>query len=242
MWMAKDQEMSIPMDDINMMALDVLGTWDERNPAHVFTWGTPVTIDSQALARLSKLIDIMMTHKDGSSKDPIATLAFMRRCVAAREEVLTNKDTAAEHVSKKGLQERQKRGTAAEPVSKKDNATERVSKRVELDEDSVAACCQKFGRDLLERDLLPHQKKDTRYCLRFKFEGDSYLSTFQRSFTDNMLRKHLGSKQVAIHIWQHGLPSITDFPLRKQVDTCMLQSSMDECLHWFAVLATSIVA
>jgi hypothetical protein len=105
MWMAKDQEMSIPMDDIKKMALDVLGKWDERNPEHVSTWGSPVAIDSQALARLSKLIDIMMTHKDGSSKDPTATLAFMRRCVAAREEVLTNKDTAAEHVSKKDFQE-----------------------------------------------------------------------------------------------------------------------------------------
>jgi hypothetical protein len=86
-------------------------------------------------------------------------------------------------------------------LSKKDNATERVSKRVELDEDSVAACCKKFGCNLLERDLLPHQKKHPRYCLRFKFEGDSHLSTFQRSFTDNMRRKNLGSKQVAIHIW-----------------------------------------
>ena len=83
MWMAKDQETSIPMDDINMMALDVLGKSDERNPARVFAWAATVTIDSQALARLSKLIDIMMTRKDGSSEDPTATLAFMRRCVAA---------------------------------------------------------------------------------------------------------------------------------------------------------------
>jgi hypothetical protein len=119
MWVATDQERSIPMDDINKMALDVVDKWDDRNPAHVFTWATPVTIDSQALARLSKLIDIMMTHKDRSSKDPTATLAFMRRCVAAREEMLTNKDTAAEHVSKKGLQERQKRGTAAEPLQER---------------------------------------------------------------------------------------------------------------------------
>jgi hypothetical protein len=52
MWMAKDQETSIPVDDINMMALDVLCKWGEPNPAHVFTWGTPVTMDSQALARL----------------------------------------------------------------------------------------------------------------------------------------------------------------------------------------------
>jgi hypothetical protein len=228
MWMATDQEMSIPMDDINKMALDVVGKWDERNPARVFTWGALVTIDSQALARLSKLIDSLMT-REGSSKDPTATLAFVRRCVAAREEVLTNKDTAAGHVSKKGFQERQKRGSAAEPVSKKDNATERVSKRVELDEDSVAP----FGRDPLARDLLPHQKKTP------DIASDS---TFQRSFADNILRKNLGGKQVAIHIWQHGLPSITHTPLRKQVDARVLQSSMDECLRWFAVLATSIVA
>ena len=117
-----------------------------------------------------------------------------------------------------------------------DHATERV----ELDKDEVSLCYQRFGRILLTDDLLPHQKQDKRYRLRNDFEGDTYLSTFQRSFTDNMLRKFLGHKSVAFLIWQHGLPSIADRPLvyhrrvdSKVLDMGMLQSGLDECLQWY---------
>ena len=124
-----------------------------------------------------------------------------------------------------------------------DNATEHV----ELDEDDVSKCYQRFGRELLTHDLLPHQKKDSKYRIRNKYEGDTYLSTFQRSFTDNMLRKHLGDKRVAFRIWQHGIPSIADraLPLRRRgglaIDMSMLQSSLDECLQWYICLANDIV-
>jgi hypothetical protein len=200
----KDQQRSIPKDDLRLMAIEVLCRWGDKSG----------TMAAQAVAKLSKLIDMMATRKDGTCKDPHATLHFMRRCAAARDEVLIMQGTATEHAS---------------------------AKRVELDEDAVSWCYQKFGRDLLEHDLLPHQQINTRYCLRTRFEGDTYLNNYQRSFTDNMLRKNLGSKQVAFHIWQHGLPSITDGCYSKEVDTCMLQSSMEEGLHWYAALATSIV-
>ena len=74
-------------------------------------------------------------------------------------------------------------------ATKSDNATERV----ELEEDEVSWCYRRFARILLTDDLLPHQKQDKKYRLRNKFEGDTYLSTFQRSFTDNLLRKFLGN-------------------------------------------------
>ena len=95
---------------------------------------------------------------------------------------------------------------ATERVASSDNATERV----ELDKDEVSLCYQRFGRLLLTDDLLPHQKQDEKYRLRNKFEGDTSLSNFQRSFTDNLLRKNLGDKRVVFHIWQHGIPSIAD--------------------------------
>ena len=125
------------------------------------------------------------------------------------------------------------------------NATERV----ELDENEVSSCYQRFGRNLIKHDLLPHQKQNKKYHLRNKFEGDTHLSGIQRSFVDSMLRKSLGDKKVAMLIWQHGLPRLADLPFtagptsfRGQVlDIGMLQSSLDECMQWFTSLANDIV-
>ena len=123
-----------------------------------------------------------------------------------------------------------------------DNATERV----ELDKDEVSLCYRRFGRILLTDDLLPHQKQDQKYCLRNNFEGDTSLSNFQRSFTDNLLRKFLGDKRVAFLIWQHGIPSIADMGHATErpgrvLDMGMLHSCLDECLQWWSFLANDIV-
>ena len=66
-----------------------------------------------------------------------------------------------------------------------------ATERVELDQYEVSECYQRFARILLTDDLLPHQTRDKRYRLRNNFEGDTYLSGFQRSFTDSLLRKFL---------------------------------------------------
>ena len=85
---------------------------------------------------------------------------------------------------------------ATERVDSSDNATERV----ELDQEDVSLCYRRFGRILLTHDLLPHQMREQKYCLRNDFEGDTHLSKCQRSFTDSMLRKVLGEKLSLIHI------------------------------------------
>ena len=181
------------------------------------------TLHTASVTKLSQLIDTMMLNKDGSPKDPNITLAFMRRIAAVREEVLQGN---------------------SDPDVESDDATERV----ELDQDQVGKCYQLFGCNFLKKDLLPHQISDFRYCLRNKFEGDTYLSTFQRSFIDNMLRKSLGDKRVALLIWQHGLPSIADSPLalgqrpRTVVRRmAQLKSRLDQCLQWYIELANNIV-
>ena len=212
LWMAQDSQSKMNAGDIHCAVLEVLlkyvggaeGTLDSVHPASV--------------AKLSKLIDIMMLDKDGSPKDANATLTFMRRSAKMREKLI-------------------------------DNATERV----ELDEDQVSLCYRRFGRILLTHDLLPRQKLDYRYRLRNDFEGDTYLSKFQRSFTNNMLRKFLGDKKVAFVIWQHGLPSIADMghatkrrgrghatkrPGRVHE---RLKSGLDECLKWYICLANDIL-
>ena len=118
---------------------------------------------------------------------------------------------------------------------------------IELDENEVSSCYQRFGRNLLKHKLLPHQEKDKRYWLRNKFDGDTHLSGFQRSFVDSMLRRALGDKKVAMLIWQHGLPRLADLPFQGtgpgigRLDIGMLQSSLNECMQWFTSLANAIV-
>ena len=228
LWMAQDFQSNIHRNDIHCEALEVL-------IKHVGeAGGTLGSLHTGSVAKLSKLIDIMMFHKDGSRKDANETLAFMRRVGQIREEVRASS-----------------RDDGTDRVGSSDNATERV----ELDEEQVSLCYQKFGRFLLTDHLLPHQKLNPRYRLRNDFEGDTYLSRFQRSFTDNMLRKFLGDRKVAFVIWQHGLPSIADMghatkrPGRghatkrpgRVLDMGRLQGGLEECLKWFFCLANDIV-
>jgi hypothetical protein len=208
LWMAQDFQSKIRGIEIHVAALETLMKHMDGTTKSIFG-----SLHTSTFAKLSKLIDIMMLHKDGRPKDPNATLHFMRRVAKIREELL---DTSS------------------------DNATERL----ELDEAAVSVCYQRFGRALLTNDLLSHQKQDSRYCLRNKFKGDTYLSGFQRSFTDNMLRKFLGDKKVATLIWQHGIPSLVDRSVvldSKVLNMGMLQSALYECLQWYGCLANDIV-
>ena len=213
LWMSQDVQTQTHSDDIHRAAFDAI-----IKCADTSTGGTLGLLHAASVAKLSKVIDIMMLHKDGSPKDAHATLPFMRRLAAIRDEVLGQRSI--------------------------DNATEHV----ELNPEEVSLCYRLYGRQLITYDLLPHQKRDDRYLLRNNCPDDTHLSTFQRSFTDNMLRKYLGDKKVAIVIWQHGLPSIADIPLvyhrradAKRKHMGMLQSGLEECLHWYSSLANDIV-
>ena len=115
------------------------------------------SLATACVAKLSGPIHIMMMHKDGSPKNPNATLGFMMRVANVREHLR---------------------------ASSSDNATEHV----ELYKEEVSMYYQRFGRILLADDLLQHQRKDERYCLRDDVKGDTYLSTIQRSFVNNLIR------------------------------------------------------
>ena len=154
--MAQDFQSKINVGDIHCAVLEVLIKYVGE------AGGTLGSVHPASVAKLSKLIDIMMFHKDGSRKDANETLGFMRRVGKIREEVLASS-----------------RDNATERVESRDDGTDRV----ELDEEQVRLCYQTFGRILLTDDLLPHQKLEPKYRLRNDFEGDTYLSKFQRSFT-----------------------------------------------------------
>ena len=223
LWMAQDFSPKISDDDIHYAALGALVKCGDEP-----TGGALGPLHTASIAKLSNVIDIMLTHKDGSTKDATKILPFMRRIARIRQRLLADKATEHQRGRRTMLQSVSSRGN--------DNATERV----ELGEDDVSWCYQRFGHDLITHDLLPHQKKDKKYRLPKDFNGNTRLSTFQRSFLDSMLRKALGEKRLALHIWQNGLPSIVDPPA--EYDLGMLQSSLYECLHWYIAFANDIVA
>ena len=81
LWMAKDFQSNINVDDIHCAALEVL-------IKHAGEAGGKLgSLHTASVAKLSKLIDIMMLHKDGSPKDANATLTSMRRSAKIREEL-----------------------------------------------------------------------------------------------------------------------------------------------------------
>jgi hypothetical protein len=83
LWMSQDFQPQIHMDDIHHAALEAL-----IKCADDPTGATLGLLHTASVAKLSKVIDIMMLHKDGSPKDANATLEFMRRSTRIREELL----------------------------------------------------------------------------------------------------------------------------------------------------------
>ena len=72
-WMAADLQSSIEVDEMHYAALEVI-------LKHAYATGRIFdSLHTASLAKLSKLIDIMMLHKDGVPEDAKATLQFMRR-------------------------------------------------------------------------------------------------------------------------------------------------------------------
>jgi len=200
---------------------------EEASLAVIIDWAAPSQSEplynEDALLRSNKLWKVITTDKEGHAKDLDLFLTWARRVVAIREDV---------------LQDRKSLGTA----------TEHAPHVPVLSEDEVQECYRLMGQQLLENDLLPHQMNDRKYIVRFTERGRVQLSTFQRSFTDNMLRKFLGDKKVAMYIWTNGLPMLFDRPMllhrtaTEHSETLdMLQSTMDDALRWYAALARSIV-
>ena len=95
---------------------------------------------------------------------------------------------------------------------------------------------------MLQKDLLPHQRKDDKYRIKYSHSGDVQLTTKQRSWIDMMLRKHLGDKKIAFYIWHHGLPRLFDAPICPHDFTKeLLQSLLEETMQWHASLLRSLV-
>ena len=116
-----------------------------------------------------------------------------------------------------------------------------ATEQLHLDEGNVSACLRHFALDYLQNDLLPHQKKDPAYAIKWKDDGTWSFTGRHRSFINNILRKNLGDSKVAFRIWELGLPKIASKSVQGATDECLLQSCMDDCFQWFLCLAKDIV-
>ena len=116
-----------------------------------------------------------------------------------------------------------------------------ATEQLHLDEGNVVACHRHFALDYLQNDLLPHQKKDREYAIKWKDDGTWSFTRSHRSFIKNILRKNLGDSKVAFRIWELGLPKIASKSVHGSTDECLLQSCMDDCFQWFLRVAKDIV-
>ncbi len=80
LWMAQDFQSKMNAGDIHCAVLEVLLKYVGG------AGGTLGSVHPASVAKLSKLIDIMMLDKDGSPKDANATLTFMRRSAKIARE------------------------------------------------------------------------------------------------------------------------------------------------------------
>ena len=128
-FLAKGYDQHIDARDQTIVATEVLLEW---SAPHADT--LEPLLDNAGLARLSKLIDIIMTDSEGGCKGPDDALNFLRQCAKTRDEYLAKSGTAPEH----------------------------AASHEELDETSVSQCYNDFGINFIKqkRNLLPHQVKD----------------------------------------------------------------------------------
>ena len=95
---------------------------------------------------------------------------------------------------------------------------------------------------MLLENTTPEQRKERKYQIQYDTNGETPVSSAQRSWIQLMLRKNIGHKNVAFFIWQHGLPDLIDTPLRKQQPSLeSLQRILADGIRWYASLLQSLV-
>ena len=182
------------------------------------------TWEQTVLDELALIADHFFFNKHGALKDPQIMVNALLDVHKIREEV--NPDSHA--------------------ASGRDH--------VELDPSEVRKCLRIWSERFLTTKLTATQRRDKRYRLSYKKDGDIKLTSFLRSFISNMLRKLVASKHVAYATWQIGLPLFLVQPLlQSKADTKntmrafapdarehLLQSSAQDMVEWLARLGQGI--
>ena len=97
---------------------------------------------------------------------------------------------------------------------------------------------RRLVKDIFANDLTPNQKKNPKYQLR---KGTS-ITTPQRSFVNNILRKNLGDARIAQYILEHGVPTLLDLPLQRHpLRRAAMETMLEELMIWHACLLQWLV-
>ena len=208
MWMACDFASNFHIHDIEHAALDVMSK-------HAAADQALGSLHTASLAKLSEIIDIMMLHKDGTPKDPSATLAFMRRLVKIRNEYVTERPCYRATI-------RNARATLS------DIATDLV----QLNGNEVALCYNRFSHILLTDYLV----ESNTHLARFQRSiVDNLLREVLGDKRVAFLIWQHGIPSIATH------PGTHRYGHAAEIDIGMLQSELEECLQWYVFLANDIV-
>ena len=97
--------------------------------------------------------------------------------------------------------------------------------------------------DMLSNDLTTEQRHEAKYKIRTdRKTGEIAITTKQRSWINNLLRKNLGDSRVAYFIANHGLPLVLDLSIRRKAPSkAMLHNMLEELMSWHAALLQSIL-
>ena len=101
-----------------------------------------------------------------------------------------------------------------------------------------------MAENLLTNHLTPAQKKKKKYKIKRTADNSIIVTSKQRSFTNNMLRKYLGSDKVATFIWKFGVPPVLDGALRslRCGSHAALRANIKDCLEWWTRLIIAVTA
>ena len=109
----------------------------------------------------------------------------------------------------------------------------------ELSVDDVTKCYTSRCIEFLQNELTQEQRRDSKYRIQYhpstatEHAGAAKVTGPQRNTFDSVLRGRVGSKYVAMTIWQIGLPT----PLIQWQSPDLLQSGLEDIVHWLARVA-----
>ena len=116
---------------------------------------------------------------------------------------------------------------------------------LELSEDENTECYKVTMKHILETELTPAQRLQSHY--QWDLHGTTGPSGKARSLHDVIVRKHLGHKNTAHHIYQHGLPRLFAASAAEHRDLDQLadnppevQAALAEAAHWLVTLASAM--
>ena len=125
---------------------------------------------------------------------------------------------------------------------------------VELSETQNIECFKLTVEHIVDHELTPEQRRNPAY--RWSVRDYKGPSLKLRSLHDVIVRKHLGDKRVAMHVYQHGLPDLlceVDAPPSSRHSATAaehrgqrvhtentIQAALAEAVDWIATLAITL--